>query len=211
MSAGSRHPSRRLAAGLLAASLAGCSLLAGPAPKLYRVTPKSTFPPGLPHLKAQLLIDLPLAPTGLDTARIALTRSPVTIDYFADSAWTDRAPLLIQTALLDSFENSKAVTAIDRESLGLRADLILTSELRHFEAVYASAEGAPTIWVAVNARLVKMPERQIIAQGSFQRREKAAANDMTAIVLAFDEALGGVMKEIVVWTVTNRALSHSRG
>jgi ABC-type uncharacterized transport system auxiliary subunit len=28
--------------------------------------------------------------------------------------------------------------------------------------------------------------------------------------LAFDEALGGVMKDIVVWTVTNPALSVKR-
>jgi ABC-type uncharacterized transport system auxiliary subunit len=30
-------------------------------------------------------------------------------------------------------------------------------------------------------------------------------------VSAFDEALGGVMKEIVVWTVNNPALSVTRG
>ncbi len=88
----------------------------------------------------QLLIDLPLSPAGLDTARIALTRSAVSIDYFADSEWTDRAPLLVQTALVQSFENSGAITAIDRESVGLRADFILKPEIRHFEAVYDSSE-----------------------------------------------------------------------
>jgi len=139
-----------------------------------------------------------------------LSRSPVSIDYFADSEWTDRAPLLVQTAILQSFENSRAVTAIDRESVGLRADFILKTELRHFEAVYDSSEGPPEIWVAVNLRLVNPSSREVVAQTSFERRRRASANDVPSVVSAFDEALGGVMKDIVVWTVTNPALSVNR-
>jgi cholesterol transport system auxiliary component len=201
--------SRRFVPSVLILTLAGCSgLLGGGEPAhLYRLTPKSTYPPGLPHRSVQLLINEPLAPAGLDKSRIALSRSPVSIDYFADSEWTDRAPLLVQTALLQSFENSKAITAIDRESVGLRADFIIETEIRHFEAVYDSANGPPEIWVAMIVRLVNPTSRAVVAQTSFERRERASANDVPSIVLAFDEALGGVMKDIVVWTVTNPALS----
>src|SRR5882672_8479019 len=99
-------------------ALAGCSgLFGGSAPAhLYRVTPKSTYPANLPHRPVQILVDVPLAPAGLDSSRIALSRSAVSIDYFADSEWTDRAPLLVQTALVESFENSNTVNAIDRGS-----------------------------------------------------------------------------------------------
>jgi ABC-type uncharacterized transport system auxiliary subunit len=55
-----------------------------------------------------------------------------------------------------------------------------------------------------------MPDRDIIAQSSFEGHEPAAANDVPSIILAFDDALGGVMKQIVVWTVTNPALSIAR-
>jgi cholesterol transport system auxiliary component len=205
--------SRRFVPSVLIITLAGCSgLFGGGEPAhLYRLTPKSTYPPNLPHRSVQLLINEPLAPAGLDKSRIALSRSPVSIDYFADSEWTDRAPLLVQTAILQSFENSKAITAIDRESVGLRADFILDPEIRHFEAVYDSANGPPEIWVAINVRLVNPSSRDVVAQTLFERRERASANDVPSIVTAFDEALGGVMKEIVVWTVTNPALSVKRG
>jgi cholesterol transport system auxiliary component len=204
--------SRRLVPSVLILTLAGCSgLLGGGAPvHLYRLTPKSTYPPNLPHRSVQLLINEPFAPAGLDKSRIALSRSPVSIDYFADSEWTDRAPLLVQTAILQSFENSKAITAIAREAVGLRADFILETEIRHFEAVYDSPNGPPEIWVAIIVRLVNPASREVVAQTSFERRERASANDVSSIVLAFDEALGGVMKEIVVWTVTNPALSVKR-
>ena len=205
--------SRRFVPSVLILTLAGCSgLFGGGEPAhLYRLTPKSTYPPNLPHRSVQLLINEPLAPAGLDKSRIALSRSAVSIDYFADSEWTDRTPLLVQTAILQSFENSRAVTAIDRETVGLRADFILETEIRHFEAVYNSANGPPEIWVAINVRLVNPASRDVVAQTSFERRERASANDVPSIVWAFDEALGGVMKEIVVWTVTNPALSVKRG
>jgi cholesterol transport system auxiliary component len=199
--------SRRSVGSVALLALAGCS---SAPPHLYRLTPKSTFPANLPHRSVQLLVDVPLAPAGLDGSRIALSRSAVSIDYFADSEWTDRTPLLVQTALLDSFENSKAVEAIDRDSVGLRADLILKSEIRHFEAVYDSPNGPPGVWVAINVRLVKPSERDIVAQASFERRQLASANDVPSIIAAFDEALGGVTKQIVVWAVTNPALSVKR-
>jgi cholesterol transport system auxiliary component len=205
--------SRRFVPSILILTLAGCSgLLGGGEPAhLYRLTPKSSYPPNLPHRTVQLLINEPLAPAGLDKSRIALSRSPVSIDYFADSEWTDRAPLLVQTAILQSFENSKTITAIARESVGLRADFLLETEIRHFEAVYDSPNGPPEIWVAINVRLVNPTSRDVVAQTSFERRERASANDVPSIVSAFDEALGGTMKEIVVWTVTNPALSAKRG
>jgi cholesterol transport system auxiliary component len=205
--------SRRFVPSVLILTLASCSgLFGGGEPAhLYRLTPKSTYPPNLPHRSVQLLINEPLAPAGLDKSRIALSRSPVSIDYFADSEWTDRAPLLVQTAILQSFENSKAITAIARESVGLRADFILDPEMRHFEAVYDSPDRPPEIWVAINLRLVNPSSRDVVAQTLFERRERASANDVPSIVSAFDEALGGVMKEIVVWTVTNPALSVKRG
>jgi cholesterol transport system auxiliary component len=204
--------SRRLVPSVFVFALAGCSgLLGGSAPAhLYRLTPKSTYPPDLPHRSVQLLVDVPLAPAGLDSSRIALSRSPVSIDYFADSEWTDRVPLLVQTAILQSFENSRAVTAIDRESVGLRADFILKTEIRHFEAIYDSSNGPPEVWVAINVRLVNPSSRDVVAQSTFERRQRAAVNDVPSIVAAFDDALGSVMKDIVVWTVTNPALSARR-
>src|SRR5215813_1271778 len=162
--------SRRGFAGAMALLPVGCASLLGlaPSPHLYRVTPKSTYPAKLPHLATQILVDVPLAPAGLDTSRIALTRSAISIDYFADSEWTDRVPLFVQTALLESFENSRAINAIDRESASLRADFILNPEIRHFEAVYDSPNGAPEAWVSINLRLINPVGRDVVAQALFE-------------------------------------------
>lgn len=210
MSAGWRLSRRALAPALLLAA-AGCTrLLSGPAPNLYRVTAAGGFPPDLPHVPGQLLIETPQTAGGLDTRRIALSRSPVSLDYFADSEWTDRVPLLIQGALVDSFENSGAVTVLGGESAGLRADFLLRSELRRFEADYASAAGPPVVHVAIVVRLVRLPEGEIIADALFAARAPARANTIPDIVVAFDAALGQVLKKIVLWTLSNPALSPAR-
>lgn len=189
----------------LAPGLAGCSGLipgTGEPPQLYILTPKTTFPSDLPRASWQLLVDLPTAPAEIDKDRIALSRTPYTVDYFANAAWPDRAPVMVQQLLVESFESTGKITAIARESVALRADYILRPELRQFKAIYEAPEGPPVVWVKLNARLVKMPDRAIIAQIGAERRVKAARNSMEAIVEAFDEALGSAMKPIVQWTLT---------
>src|SRR4051794_26161435 len=86
--------------------LVGCGGLLSDAPKreLYRVTPQFHFPAALPRVGVQLLVAVPSAPAALDTARIALSRSPESLNYFADAEWTDRVPFLVQAALVDGFE-----------------------------------------------------------------------------------------------------------
>ena len=202
-----------LLATVLAPVLTGCGGLLTDPPKreLFRVSPKFAFPPGLPHVAAQLLVATPTAPAGLDTERIALSRSPVSLDYFADVQWADRAPYLIQTALVEAFEKSAAMPAVGPDRGGLRADFVLETAIGDFAAIYDSPNGAPRISVRLTAKLVRMPERKIIAQLSVSREVNAAANAVPDVVRAFDTALGGAIEEIVTWTVTNRALSERPG
>jgi cholesterol transport system auxiliary component len=191
------------------AALSGCTSLVesvipgkGEGPQLYVLTPKTTFNPDLPRIASQILVDVPLAPAEIDTNRVVLSRSPVTVDFFGNAAWPDRAPIMIQTLLVESFESTGKTIAIGRESVGLRADYILKPELRRFTAVYDAPEGPPIVTVLVNIRLVKMPERSIIAQLNADARERAKRNEMQAIVEAFDEALGKILKRIIEWTLT---------
>ncbi len=78
---------------------------------------------------------------------------------------------------------------------------MLRPELRHFEAEYRDA-GAPSAHVAIAIKLVKMPDRGIVAQRNFDAVAPAGANQMPAIVESFDKALHDAMRQIVDWTLT---------
>jgi len=193
-------PGRRAVLGGLLA-LGACELPGGgDPPRLYTLTPKTTFDPGLPTVPWQLIIEVPVAEASLDTTRIAVQRSPVTVDYYARAAWTDRAPALVQTLLIQSFESTGKIVAVGRESVGLRADYTLKTELRQFEAQQFEP-GAPSIRVRLNAKLVRTETRAIIADFTAENVVKAESGEMEAIVLAFDEALGKTLRRIVEWAL----------
>jgi cholesterol transport system auxiliary component len=198
----SRLTRRLVLAGLALTPSACGSLLpeGGAPPKLYQLTPAMDFPPGGAHASWQLLVDVPAAVAALDSERIALSRSPTTLDYFADAAWTDRAPLMVQALVIQSFENSGRIGAVARESLALRADYVLQPELRHFEADYGAA-AVPSAHVQIAVKLVKMPDRTIVARQSFDATANAAENQIPAIVDAFNAAFHQVMRQMVDWTL----------
>lgn len=195
-------PRRRWVLAGLALAPAGCSglLAGGPAPNLYTLTPvpAGDFPSG-PRVSWQLLVDPPVCTAALDTERIALSRSPTTLDYFADAAWTDHAPLMVQTLIVQSYENSNRLAAVGRDSIALRADYILSSELRHFEADYAS--GSPVPHVQLSVKLVKMPDRAIVAHQGFEATQRASANQVPSVVDAFNAALQKALRQTVEWTL----------
>jgi cholesterol transport system auxiliary component len=147
-------------------------------------------------------VELPVAAAGLNTSRVALQRTPVSLDYFARANWSDAAPAMLQTLLVESFENTGRIVAVSRESVRLRPDYLLQTDLREFAAEYfPDATRPPLVRVRMTAKLVRVADRAIIASTSAERAERAKADTMDAIMLAFDEAAGGVMRRIVEWTL----------
>jgi len=190
---------------LVSVLIGGCGsiLPSGPAPDLFYLTPKSTFNADLPEVKWQLVIEEPVAGGGLDTSSIALHPNPTEVKYFADARWTERAPKMIQTLLVESFENSGTITAVGREAIGLRADYSLKTELREFQAEYFNGtESAPSVRVRINAKIIKQPRQIIVASRNFEQVFKVNGNtEMLSIIKVFDSALGKVMKDLVEWTL----------
>ncbi len=204
--------SKWVVAVMAATFLGGCSLIraAEEPTDLYTITPKSTFDSDLPAVYWQLAVEVPAAAANLNTGRIAIAMSPTSSDYYAKSAWTDRAPLMVQTRIVDSFENSRKIVAVAREAIGLRANYVLQPDLRNFEAMYFYG-GAPIAHVRIVAKLVRMPDRQIIGVATFERCVRARADKVPKVVEAFDQALGSVIKRLVAWTLRTAPSKPSSG
>lgn len=201
-------PSRRLAIiGIGSAALAGCAVLSGPpVPQLYVLRPQVPASAG-PRATWRLAIAAPDAVASLDTARIALTRSPTTMDYFANAAWSDRLPLLLQRHLIQAFDASGRIHSVARDTSGLEADYLLETEIRDFQARYDAPNGAPQIVVNIQAKLARMPQREIVANLNASEQAAAAANDLDRIVVAFNQASGGAIAQIVGGTLAMPSLA----
>lgn len=186
-----------------AALIGGCGIIPTPSPpsQLYRLSPKSTFGDDLPEVKLQLGIEPPLAPAGLNSSQIAVQRSELTMDYYNGARWIDTAPSMVHRLLIESFENSGKIIGVGRSGAGLRSDYELQTELREFQAEYVDGASAPKIRVRMNCKLVKIPQRIIVASQSFEALRDSPDNRMENIVKSFDLALGNVMKKVVAWTL----------
>ncbi len=195
---------RVVLAGASALALAGCSDLLGPseAPRLYVLKPAMV--PTAPGSKVTwaLSIPIPNASAGLDTQRIAILRPPATLDYYANAAWSDGLPALVQTALLEAFENSGRIDAVARDSDAARMDYILAADIRDFEARYDTQDGAPTAVVNIDVQMIDAVKRNIIAHFAAAEEVPAAVNSVDAAVAAFGEALSRARAKIVEWALS---------
>ncbi len=187
-------------------ALTGCvDLPAQGAPaRQFRLTPKSTFANTVPDVTWALMVEEPDSQTGLDRARIAILRGGVEIDYYANAEWSGRAPSMVQGLLIESFKNSGHIEVVGNERLRVRPDFVLKPELREFQALSAGS-GQPQAQVAMTAKLVKMPRRDVVGTTRIERIADAETEALEDVVRAFDQALGGVMKRLVEWTLVTGA------
>jgi len=190
-------------------SLGGCTGLdtlrqASKPNDLYLLTPKSTFSTSLPRIQKQIVVQEPTATAAVNTDQIAIQPTPLQVQYLPRARWVDRAPLIVQALLVESYENSGKVAAVGRSTVGLRADYVIVPDLREFQGlVVGDAENSKTIRVEVrmNIKIIDEFEDKIIASDSFREYVVAASDQTPDLVTAFDEALGKTMRDAVEWSV----------
>src|SRR5688500_10978967 len=108
--------------------VAGCQLPgAGPPPREFRVTQKSTFPEDLPHVDWSLVVERPNASRSIDTPRMARTRG-VEIEYYAGATWIDRPPVMIEPLIIQSFRSSGAIDVVVDVRSNIRPDFVLQTD-----------------------------------------------------------------------------------
>ena len=197
---------------VIAVVAGGCSIKellpsGGERADMYVLSPKSTFADDLERVSSQLVLEVPIASEGINTHGIAVRETPLTLDYYAGVRWTERAPFMIQTLLVESFENSNKIVSVARRGTDLRADYVLKTELRDFQAEYESSDNV-VARVRLNAKLVRMPQRVILASMNFEHRIPVEGAGILAVVNAFDVALGNVMKRTVEWSLGEVAVDE---
>jgi len=188
-----------------AAALSACGSLLGPSeapPQIYVLHPQFGPVDNVPATTWQIGIPQPITSDVLDSKRISLVRGQ-TMDYYANAAWTDQTGDLLQDLLVEAFEKSGKVKAVGPTSGGVRADLLVVTEVRDFTAHYAGADGAPNVVVDIVAKLITSTHHDVVATHDARAEVPAGANSIPAVVQAFNQATGQAINEIVGWSLTN--------
>jgi cholesterol transport system auxiliary component len=143
-------------------------------------------------------VEEPDATLAYNTAKIALTRAPGRVEYYAGGEWVDRAPRLFGVALVRSFENTGAIRGVgNRLSLPV-STYVLQTDIRRLGVRMTDAE--PVAEVEVFARLTN--GRSVIhASKLFRASAPVAADSAAAAASALDASLSAIQREIVAWTL----------
>ena len=192
-----------IAAGAVALLLAGCTSIGGPKTEVKVFSPATavTVDPSWPQVDWTLSVGVSTGNAMLDSPRIVVRPSANVVQTYKGARWADNAPDLLQTALVEAFEDSGRIGSVTRFGGGSsRGDYGLWLEVRQFESVYDG--GAPEAVVEVQARLVKLRGGGLVASKRFRQAVPGRTPEVDDMVAAFGEAMSSLGTDLVGWTLT---------
>lgn len=192
--------------------LSGCfSLFPTPSnpPRVYTLTPEKISTYGLPKVDGLLMIELPRAGADLDTEKITVHLTPHKVDTYNEARWIERAPKMLQNILVESFDMTRKITAVGADTANLRSDYLLLTELKEFQCEPYHCKGTTHVHVGINAKLIKMPQRKLIASNNFDQRLDAPDNKMDTLVSRFDLATGNLVHMLIEWALNAIEKGHA--
>jgi len=195
---------RRIALMLGLVTIAGCGALsnvtdAAEPVSAFTLSPVATEPVGASS--GHLVVREATAAGALMTDRILIKPNRLQAAYLPEGRWTDAAPVLVQSLLVQSLQNGGGFRLVGRDDDGLLPDYSLLIDLRDFQAE-AVTEGG-TAWqvrVGMILTLVREEDRRIAGSRRFEAVVAAGSDATPAIVAAFDAALSQTLREAVAWT-----------
>jgi cholesterol transport system auxiliary component len=200
---------RLILIGLVGLALAGCvSVLpkASPAAARYLIDPVAYDAPAAEQVKWSLIVEDPISTRVYDTTKMALLREPGRVEYYANGEWADRAPRLVQTALIRSYENSGRIMSVgDRVSLP-GGTYALQTDIRAMHADYSG--GDPVATITIYARLTS-GRGHVVAARLFEQKVSAEGDTVPDVGAAFDTAVTAALRDMVDWSIAEAEKAHA--
>lgn len=151
-----------------------------------------------------LVVEEPSAAPPIDTDRIVVRTGPYSIAYLKGAQWVDGLPKLVQSRLIESFENAHLVGSVARPSDSLNANFKLITEIRRFDI--AAADGQAV--VQISAKIADDQTGRVLAGRIFTGQASGSAAQGASATHALDEALASVMRQIVAWSALHMDSRH---
>lgn len=146
----------------------------------------------------QILVPEPTALKALDSDQVVIRLSGSEIQYLADSQWSDRLPKMVQSKLVQAFENTGKIGGVGKPGEGLAIDFQVITDIRSFEI---STDGSDTAIVEIFAKIVNDRNGTVRAQKAFRATVPVSGSGNPAFVKALDAAFADVSADIVLWTL----------
>ena len=183
------------------AALAGAAAATGGAAPAESAAPAAEAPaPGAapvpPGRDVSLRVGHPLAVPGLDSPHIMLLQSDHRMNFYAGSRWPSAAPDVLEALAVQTLRSSGAWASVEDTASPFPSAYLLQLAVRHFEADYTSGDAAPVVHVTLDCIIGRGEGREVVATFTASGSAAAAANRLSAVVAAFEQASGTALEAL---------------
>ncbi|MCL5425900.1 MAG: ABC-type transport auxiliary lipoprotein family protein [Gammaproteobacteria bacterium] len=177
---------------------AGCSILPESEPAtLYRLPASDLSSATISSSSASQRLGIadPEAGHLLSSNRIVVYPERNVVNVYEGARWHEDAPDLLKARLITGLQQSQLFAGVGSDRLP--HDLLLLSELRHFQSNYVTTP--PTVRVQLDAQLVGTQHRTPLAAMNFTTSAQASSVDIADVVDAFGRASDELTEQLATW------------
>ncbi|MDO1584555.1 ABC-type transport auxiliary lipoprotein family protein [Rhizobium oryzicola] len=178
-----------------AALLSGCGSKANNDTFDLSLTPRADGPT---VKNRQILVPEPTALKSLDSEQVVVRVSPSEIQYLSNSQWGDRLPRMVQSKLVQAFENTGKLGGVGKPGQGLAIDYQVVADIRAFEIDARSPKSAR---VEISVKILNDRNGSVKAQNVFKAQVPVSGDDNAKFIAAINNAFAQVGAQIVDWTL----------
>ncbi|MGE3228346.1 MAG: MlaD family protein [Hyphomicrobium sp.] len=181
--------------------LAGLERFAGGAktkPGIYTLTARTSDGGCSGGTHPQLVVPEPAAPMAFNSDKVVIVGDPPDDNPFDKAQFTDNVPAVVQSKIIESFENSGCFAAVTRPLDNLEPSDQLQAEIRKF-AIELKPEPVADVEIAIK---VVSAGGKIVGSRVFDQRAQLAALDAPSAVAALDTAFGKLLSDAVPWAAS---------
>lgn len=143
-----------------------------------------------PPATASVRVGRPIAAPGLDNPHIMLLQADHRMNFYTGSRWPAPVPDVIEALTAQTLRGSGAWSSIEYASSPFPSEYLLQLTVRRFEADYTEGGSAPVVYVILDCTLGRREGREVIATFTVSGETPAAANRLSEVVAAFEQATG---------------------
>jgi len=179
--------------------LCGCSVLPKPEPEVLNLYVLEVNPqelsPRTPDANAPvMIISVPRAQGGYDTARMAYVTQPYGLRYFTRSRWADTPANMLAPLLADALQAIGGFSVLYAAPGSISASFRLDTELIRFHQDFTRQPSV--LQITLRATLVDLRSNRVLATHRYEISEPADSEDAYGGVVAANKAVHRLVEQL---------------
>lgn len=150
-----------------------------------------------------LLVSVPQASPGYDTARMIYQKRPQEVNYYAASQWADTPGRMLHPLLVRALASTETFDAVVQTPSVARGDYRLDSDDLILEQQFF--ERPTRVYLSIRLQLIDLKDLNVIGTRTFQAMEASPSEDAYGGVVAANRAVSRLLGEIEEWLATRMA------